>query len=81
MNDGRAKVWRHQGELYADCCVGSDHVGRQEGDSVGWYIVALRDTPLVVIEGNPDLIHQDLQHIFLDKPMCRYYLSQNSLLI
>ena len=52
MNDGRAKVWRRQGERYADCCVRES--SRWDGGSVMVLdgISGRYKTPLVVIEGN-----------------------------
>ena len=52
MNDGRAKVWRRQGEHYADCCV--RECSRWGGGSVMvWGGISWRyRTPLVVLEGN-----------------------------
>ena len=52
MNDGRAKVWRQQGERYADCC--ARECSRWGGGSVMvWGGIPWRyRTPLVVIEGN-----------------------------
>ena len=52
MNHGRAKVWRRQGERYADCCVRES--SRWGGGSVMvWGGISWRyRTPLVVIEGN-----------------------------
>ena len=52
MNDGRAKLWRRQGERFADCCVRDS--SRWGGGSVMvWGGISWRyRTPLVVIEGN-----------------------------
>ena len=52
MNDGRAKVWRRQGERYTDCCV--REYSRWGGGSVMvWGGISWRyRTLLVVIEGN-----------------------------
>ena len=52
MHDARARVWRHRGERYANCCV--RQVDRWRGGSVMvWGGISWRHkTPLVIVDGS-----------------------------
>ena len=52
INDGRAKVWRRQGERYADCCVPKSSLWGG-GSVMVWDGISWRyKTSLVVIDGH-----------------------------